>query len=98
VTLFFISLVSFGDHIASRANEIGRKFRQLSYVTIGNVMKRDGVEDFFLESHIRSVIERAYIGFLCLGKRQRGMIGRLKFYLQCDSRFHLGNIYHLTYR
>jgi hypothetical protein len=50
-----------------------------------------------LESDIGSVIERDSIDFPRLGKRLRKLLGRLKFYLQSDSRLHESNIYHPSY-
>ena len=97
VMLFFISLVGLRNHIASRANEIGRKFRRLSYIAICGVVKCDGVEDFFLESNPRSVIERNHVSFLSLGQRLRGLCGRLKFYLQSESCLHIGNLYQINH-
>jgi hypothetical protein len=96
VMLVFISLVGLRRHIASRANEIGRKFRRLSYIPIGDVVKRDGVEDFFLESNRRSVIERYHVSFLSLGQRLRSLCGRLKFYLQRKGYLHISGLYQVN--
>src|SRR5262249_13818992 len=96
VMLVFISLVGLSDHIASRANEIGRKFCRLSYIPICNVVKRDGVEDFFIESNFRSVIERDDVSFLSLGERLRGLWGRIKLYLQCNGCLHRSGLYQVN--
>jgi hypothetical protein len=98
MALFFISLVCFSDYNASRTNEIGRKLRYLSHIAISDVMKRGRIKDFPLEGDVRSVIECDLIGFLRFGKRQRGLYGDSKFYLQSDSRLHMSNIYHLERR
>jgi hypothetical protein len=97
VMFVFISLVRFRNHVASRANEIGRKFRHFPYVSIGDVVKRDRAKDFLLEGNLRGVVERNCVGFLSIGDRLRNLLSCLKFYLQRDSYPHVGNIYHLTY-
>jgi hypothetical protein len=97
VMFVFISLVGFRNHVASRANEVGRKFRHFPYVSIGDVVKRDRANDFLLEGNVRGVVERNCVGFLSLGDRLRNLLSCLKFYLQRDSYPHLGNIYHLAY-
>jgi hypothetical protein len=88
VALIFFSLVSFRNYIASGANKISRKFRHLAHITISKVVKRDRIKDFLLKGNLRSVIEGYYIGFLRLGKRQRSLFIRLKFYLQRKCRLH----------
>ena len=92
VALFFVSFVRLCDHIASGADEISRKLRDVSHVPIGDVVKSDRVKDLLLEGDLRSVIEGYYIGFLRLRKRLRGFIGCLKFYLQRESYLHIGKL------
>jgi len=93
VMFFFVSLVRLRNHAASGASEIGGKFSYLSDVPISDVVKRDRIKDFLLKGDLRSVIERDHVGLLCLRKRLRSLPGRLKFYLQRDSRLHIGVIY-----
>src|SRR6266508_1802868 len=92
-----ISLVSFRHNAAGRANEIGGELCQLTHVLISDVVKSDGVKYLLLKGDIRGVVERNCVGFLSLRKRLRGLLGCLKFYLQCNSRLHMGNLYYLTY-
>ena len=96
VALFFFSLVSFRNYIASGANEIGGKLCHLSYVTISDVVKRDRVKGLLLEGNLRSVIEGDHIRFLRIGKRLRSLFSHLKFYLQRESRVHIGRLISLN--
>jgi hypothetical protein len=57
VALFFVSFVRLRDHIASGANKISWRLRDVSHVLIGDVVKRDRVKDLPLEGNLRSVIE-----------------------------------------
>ena len=86
---FFVPLVRLRNHAASGASEIGGKFSYLSHVPISDVVKRDRIKDFLLKGDLRSVIERDHVGLLCLRKKLRSLPGRLKFYLQRDSRLHI---------
>jgi hypothetical protein len=98
VMFVFISLVRFRNHVASRANEVGRKLRHFPYASIGDVVKRHRAKDVLLEGNVRGVVERHCVCFLSLGERLRNLLSYLKLYLQRDSYSHVGNIYHLTYR
>jgi hypothetical protein len=92
VALFFFSLVCFRNYIASGANEIGGKRCHLSYVTISDVVKRDRVKGLLLKGNLRSVIEGDHIRFLRIGKGLRSLFSHLKFYLQRESRLHIGRL------
>jgi len=97
MALIFFSLVCFRNYVASGASEIGWKFRQLSYVPISEMVKRDRVKDLLVEGNLRSVIERNHIGSLRLTKSLRGLLGSLKFYLQGNSRLHTGELYQVSW-
>jgi len=97
VALLFVSLIRLRDYAARGANEIRRQLRQFSQVSIGDVMQSDRVKDFLFKGDFRNLIERNNVGLLSSRKGVACCRSRLKFYLQGESRLHVGALYHLNH-
>ena len=91
-----VPLVGFGHDVAGRTSQVRRQAGQLPHVLVSDVVKRDGVEDFLLESNSRSVIERDRVSRLRLRESAGRVSGQLKFHFQRDSRFHISELCHAT--
>ena len=94
--ILHLTLVSFGNYSASRANEICRQASLISDGLVSQVMESDRILAFLFKCNIGSGVERGNVSRLRGLDSGEVFASYAQFHFQRDGRFHIGALYILS--